>query len=187
MRAWCFLCAVSLTTWLFHRCARSVCCVCNVLGHLAPVHQYARAVCCIVCAVSLATWLLFTGVPTRCVVLRVRCPWPLGSCALVCPPAVLWVPFPWPRGSCSPVCLLHVLCCVCGVPGHLAPVHRCARLVCCVRAECTALSHRGNWVELVSQLTFRAQVFVQDIVGMVACETVQTMTLLERQTDAIGA
>ena len=86
--------------------------VCSVLGRLAPVHRCARAVCCVASAVSWATWLLFTGVPARCVVLRVRCPGPLGSR--------------------SPVRLLGVLCCVCGVLGHLAPVHRCARLVCCV-------------------------------------------------------
>ena len=66
-----------------------------------------------VCAVSLAAWLLFTGVPARFAVLRLRCPGPLGSC--------------------SPVCSLGVLCCVCGVLGHLAPVHRCAR---CVRCAC---------------------------------------------------
>ena len=65
-----------------------------------------------VCAVSWATWLLCTGVPARCVVLRVRCP--------------------GPPGSCSPVCPLGVLFCVCGVLGLLAPVHRCARSVCCV-------------------------------------------------------
>ena len=87
-------------------------CVCRVLGHLGPVHRCARSVCCVVCAVSWATWLLFTGVPAGCVVLRVRCPRPLGSC--------------------SPVRLLGVLLCVCGVLGHLAPVHRCARSVCCV-------------------------------------------------------
>ena len=87
-------------------------CVCGILGHLAPVHRCARSVCFVACAVSWATWLLFTGVPARCVVLRVRCP--------------------GPHRSCSPVCLLAVLCCVCGVLGHLAPVHRCARSVCCV-------------------------------------------------------
>ena len=65
------------------------------------------------CAVSWAAWLLFTGVPARFAVLRLRCPGPLGSC--------------------SPVCSLGVLCCVCGVLGHLAPVHRCAR---CVRCAC---------------------------------------------------
>ena len=64
-----------------------------------------------VCAVSWAAWLLFTGVPARFAVLRLRCPGPLGSC--------------------SPVCSLGVLCCVCGVLGHLAPVHRCARCVLC--------------------------------------------------------
>ena len=87
-------------------------CVCSVLGHLAPVHRCARSVSCVACAVSWATWLPFTGVPARCVVLRVRCPGPPGSCSPVCPPGVL--------------------CCVCAVLGHLAPVHRCARSVCCV-------------------------------------------------------
>ena len=89
-----------------------LCCVYGVLGPLAPVHRCARSVCCVGCAVSWATWLPFTGVPARCVVLSVRCFGPLGSC--------------------SPVCPLGVLCCVCGVLGHLAPVHRCARSVCCV-------------------------------------------------------
>ena len=87
-------------------------CLCGVLGHLAPVHRCARSVRCFACAVSWATWLLFTGVPTWFVVLGVRCPEPLGSC--------------------SPVCPLGVLCCVCGVLGHLAPVHPCARVSCCV-------------------------------------------------------
>ena len=89
-----------------------LCCVRGVLGLLAPVHRCARSVCCFACAVSWASWLSFTGVPARCVVLRVRCP--------------------GPPGSCSPVCPLGVLCCVCGVPGLLASVHRCARSVCCV-------------------------------------------------------
>ena len=53
--------------------------VCSVLGRLAPVHRCARAVCCVASAVSWATWLLFTGVLSRCVVLRVRCP---GLCAV---------------------------------------------------------------------------------------------------------
>ena len=39
---------------------------------------------------------------------------------------------PGPLGSCSPVCPRGLLCCVCGVLGHLDPVHRCARSVCCV-------------------------------------------------------
>ena len=84
----------------------------GVLGHLAPVHQCARAVLCFVCALSWATWLLFTGVPARFVVLCLRCPGLLGCC--------------------SPVCPLSVLCCLCGVLGPLAPAHRCARSVCCV-------------------------------------------------------
>ena len=154
-----------------------LCCLCGVLGHLAPVHRCAHSVCSVVCAVSWATWLLFTGVPARCVVLRVRCPGPLGSRPPVCPLGVLccvypvlghltpvhrcarsvccvvcavswaiWLLFtgepplclvlpvrcPGPLGSCSPVCQLDVFCCVSGVLGHLAPVHRCACSVCCV-------------------------------------------------------
>ena len=93
-----------------------LCWVCGVLGHLAPVHRCARSVCCFACAVSGATWLLFTGVPAWCVALRVRCPGPLGSC--------------------SPVCLLGVSFCLCGVLGHLAPVHRCARSVRCLCLRC---------------------------------------------------
>ena len=109
----CFACAVSWATWLLFTDvpARCVACVCGVLGLLAPVHLCARSSCCVACAVSWATWLLFTRVPARRVVLRVRCPGPLGSC--------------------SPVCPLCVLCGVCGVLGHLAPDHRCARLVRC--------------------------------------------------------
>ena len=157
-----------------------LCCVCGVLGHLAPVHRFARLVCCVACAVFWAPWLLFTGVPARCVVLRVRWPWPLGSCSPVRPLgfsccvygvldplapvhrcarsvccvacAVSWAPWllfpgaptrcavlrvrcPWPLGSRSLVCPLGVLCCVCGVLGPLAPVHRCARSV--FRVACT--------------------------------------------------
>ena len=110
----CFSCAVSWATWLLFTGvpARCVACVCGVLGHLAPVHRCARLVRCFACAVSWATWLLFTGVPARRAVLRVQCPRPLGSC--------------------SPVCPLGALFCLCGVLGHLAPVHWCARSVCCV-------------------------------------------------------
>ena len=200
----CCVCRVLRRLAPVHRCARSVCCVvlrvwcprppsscspvcvlcpllclCSVLGHLAPVHRCACSVCCVACALSWATWLLFTGapflvrccacavssapwllftgVPARCVVLRVRCPGPLGSCSPVCPlgvlccvcgvlghlaPAdrcarstccvVLHVRCPGPLGSCSPVCVLRPLLCLCGVLGHLAPIHRCACSVCCV-------------------------------------------------------
>ena len=106
--------------------------VCGVLGLLAPVHRCARSVCCSACAVSWAPWLLFTGVPAPCVVLRVRCPGPPGSCSPVCLLGVLGVRCPGPPGSCSPVCPLGALFRVCGVLGHLAPVHRCARSVCWV-------------------------------------------------------
>ena len=153
----CCVCGVLGLPAPVHRCACSVCCVaCAVsLGLPAPVHRCARSVCCVVCAVSWASRLLFTGVPARCVVLRVRCPGPPSSCSPVCPLGVLccvcesWasrllftgvparrvvlrVRCPGPPGSCSPVCPLGVLCWVCGVLGLLAPVHRCARLVCCV-------------------------------------------------------
>ena len=196
----CVVCAVSWATWLLFtgapawcvvllgRCPGplgscspvcslgALCCVCGVLGRLAPVHRCARSVCCVACAVFWATWLLFTGAPAQCVVLRVRFPGPLGSCSPVRPLGVLccvggvlghlapvhrcarsvfcfacgvsWAPWllftgllarcvvlrvrcPGPLGSCSPVCSLGVLCCVCGVLGHLAPVHRCACSVCC--------------------------------------------------------
>ena len=43
----------------------------------------------VVFAMSWATWLLFTGAPARCVVLRGRCPQPLGSCSAVCSLSVL--------------------------------------------------------------------------------------------------
>ena len=177
LRPFLWLCGVLRHLAPVHRCPLGVLfCVCGVLGHLAPVHRCAPSVCCFVCAVSWATWLLFTGVPARCVVLRVRCPGPLGSCSPMCPLGVLfcvcgvmghlapvhrcapsvccfacavswatWLLFtgvparcvvlrvrcPGALGSCSPVCPLGVLCCVCGVPGHLAPVHRCDRSVCC--------------------------------------------------------
>ena len=113
----CNLAALRLCGVLGHGSCSPVCplgalrCVCGVLGHLAPVHRCARSVRCFARAVSWATWLLFTGAPAWFVALRVRCPGPLSSC--------------------SPVRRLGVLCCVWGVLGHLAPVHRCARSVCC--------------------------------------------------------
>ena len=197
----CFACAVSWANWLLFssvpaRCVALLvrcpgplgscspvcllgllCHLCGVLGHLAPVHRCARLVLCFACAVSRATWLLFTGVTVGFVVLRVRCPGPLGSCYPVCPLgallclcfvlghlafvhrdarpvccvacAVSWatwllftgvparcvalrVRYPGPLGCCSPMCPRGLLCCVCGVLGHLAPVHRCARVIRCV-------------------------------------------------------
>ena len=153
------------------------CCVYGVLGSLAPVHRCARPACGVVCTVSWAPRLLFTGVYALCVVLRVRCPGPPGSCSPVCtlcvysvlgPPApvhrcarsacgvactvswaspllftgvhalrvVLCVRCPGPPGSCSPVRTPCVWCCVYGVLGLPAPVHRCARFVC--GGACTA-------------------------------------------------
>ena len=104
--------------------------VCGVLSHFAPLHRCASRVCCVACALSWATWLLFTGVPSRCVALRVRCPWSLGPVHRRARPLrCLGGACPGPLSSCSPVCPLGVLCCLCSVLGHLAPVHRCARSV----------------------------------------------------------
>ena len=87
----------------------ALCCVCGVLGNLAPGHWCACSVPCVVSAPSSATSLLFRGSAARCVVLPVPCPGPLSSG--------------------SPVGLLGVLSCVSGVLGHLAPVPRCTRSV----------------------------------------------------------
>ena len=76
--------------------------VCSVLGRLAPVHRCSRAVCCVASAVSWATWLLFTGVLARCVVLRVRCPRPLGSRSPVCALCAVRVCHGWLCPSSSP-------------------------------------------------------------------------------------
>ena len=155
----CVACAVSWATWLLFtgvhaRCVALrvrcpgplgsfspmcplgvLCRVFGVQGHLAPVHRSARSVRCVACEVSWATWLLFTGVPARCVVLRVPCPGPLGSCSVVCAHGVFCVfpvRCPRPLSSRSPVWPLKALCCLCAVLGHLAPVHQCARSVWCV-------------------------------------------------------
>ena len=101
----------------------ALCCVCGVLGHLAPVQRCARSVCSVACAVSWATWLLFNGAPARWVVLRVRCPGPLGSC--------------------SAVCSLGELCCVYRVLRRLALVHRCACSVCCALGCAWGVAVRG--------------------------------------------
>ena len=56
-------------------------------------------------------------------------PWGVGSFLSLGRPTC--VQCPGPLGSCSPVCPRGLLSCVCGVLGHFAPVHRCARLVRC--------------------------------------------------------
>ena len=137
------LCSVCGVLGHLARVNRSACllwCAFGVLGHLAPVHRCVRLRCCVASAVSLACWLLFTTVHAWCVVLPVRCPWPLGSR--------------------SPVCALGVLFCVCSVLGDVAAVHRCACLVCCgacavslvtwlpftgVHARCVVLRMRCSW------------------------------------------
>ena len=57
-------------------------------------------------------------------------PWGVGSFLSLGRPTC--VQCPGPLRSCSPVCPRGLLCCICGVLGHLARVHRCARSVCCV-------------------------------------------------------
>ena len=56
-------------------------------------------------------------------------PWGVGSFLSLGRPTC--VQCPGPLGPRSPVRPPGVLCGVCGVLGHLAPVHRCARSVCC--------------------------------------------------------
>ena len=66
-------------------CPRGLlCCVCGVLGHLAPVQRCARSVCCVACAVSWATWLPFTDVRAVC---GARVPWVVVSLFL---PPLFW-------------------------------------------------------------------------------------------------
>ena len=239
----CVACAVSRATWLLFtgmppRCVvlrvrcpgplgscspvcslGALCCVCGVLGHLAPVHRCARPRCCVAFAVSWATWPLFTGVPARCVVLRVRCPGPLGSCSPVCTLGVLCcvcrvlchlaparrcacsvrcvgcavsrvtcllftgvpargVVLPvrclGPLGSCSPVCPLGALRCVCGVLGHLAPVHRCARSVRCV----AFLVSWATWLLFTCEHTRRVVLRVRRPGPLGSCLPVCTLGVL---------
>ena len=92
------------------------CRVYGVLGLPAPVHRCARPACGVACTASWASRPLFTGAHALRVALRVR--------------------RPGPPGSCSPACTLCVWCCVYGVLGLPAPVHRCARPACGV--ACTA-------------------------------------------------
>ena len=191
----CLVCGVPGPLSPVHLCAGSVCCValpvrfprplgscspvfplgvlrhmCGVLGPLAPVHRCALPLRCVACAVSWATWLLFTRVLSRCVVSRVRCPWPVSSCSSVCLPTelrcvcgvlrhlahvhrcapsvrlVACVLCPRPLSSRSSVCSLGALCCLCGVLGHLALVHPCARelrYVACAVSWATLLLFNG--------------------------------------------
>ena len=126
-------------------------CACGVLGHLAPVHRCVRSACCVACAVFCATWLLFTGVHARAFVLRVR--------------------FPGRLGSCSPVCKLRVLFCGCGVLGHLAPVRRCVRLLCCVAC---AVSW-ATWLLLTGVHAGRVVLRVRCPKPLVSCSLVCTL------------
>ena len=107
-----------------------LCCVCGVLGHLAPV----------------------TLVHARCLVLCVRCPGPLGSCSpvrslgvLCCVRGVLGLLARVLRCARS-VC--RAVCCVFGVLGYLTPVHLCAHWVCCVACaggHCGLRTRPSGW------------------------------------------
>ena len=132
-------------------------CVYGVLGFPAPVHRCAHSMCGGACAVSWAFWLVFTGVHALCLVLCVRCPGPPGSCSPVCTPCAwccvcrlallrscgaccvvrvvswdTWFVFSGVAVCCGVCVVSGVRCCVCGVLGLPAPVHRCACSVCCV-------------------------------------------------------
>ena len=137
------------------------CCVCGVLGHLAPVQRCARV---------------------ACVVLRMRCPGPPDCCSLVCLFCVLcgvcgvtrgetraccvvWLlRCPGPLGSCTPVCTLSVRCCVCGVLRHWAPVHPWARSVCGVAC---AVSW-ATWLLFTGLLAWRVWCCVSGVWGHLA-------------------
>ena len=128
-----------------------LCCVCGVLGHLVRVLRCCGvlrcvwcSVCGVVCAVPLASRPLFTGAHARCVVLCGRCPGPLGSC--------------------SAVCLCGVLCGVFGVLGLLAPVHRCACVVCCVVCAVSG----ATWLPLTGVPVWRVLCSVFGVLGLLA-------------------
>ena len=82
--------------------------------------------------------------PAWCDVLRVRCP--------------------GPRGSWSLVCSLGALRSVCGLMGHLAPVHRCAHSACCVAC---AVSW-ATWLLLTAVHAWRVALCVCGVLGHLA-------------------
>ena len=119
--------------------------MCGLHGHLAPVHRCASLVCCVAFAVSSATSRQFKDLHARCVVLRVRCPWPLGYRSPVCLLGVLCGRCPRPLCPPSLVCQLGVLCCVSGVLSHFAPVQKFAHLTCCVACAVSL----ATWLEFI--------------------------------------
>ena len=109
-------------------CPLSVlCCLCGVVGQMAPLYKCVHSVCCVAYTVCWATWLLFSGVLPCPVLLGARYPRPPDSCSPVCLLGVLRcvsrVQFPGPISSCSPVCAPGVLWCVCGL--SLQGAHLC--------------------------------------------------------------
>ena len=150
------VCGVHSPLALVHGCARRVCpCVwcpwqfsaCSRVrapGVFSVRCPWPLRSCSLVCKLGVlcvqCPWpfgLLFTGVPTRCVVLRVR--------------------YSQPLGCYSPVCPLGVLCWVCGVLGYLAPVHRCACSVFCVMASnSSSATAQRNSAQIASRSRNRA-------------------------------
>ena len=122
----CCVCGVLGHLAPVHRCARLVCCAFGVLGHLAPVHWCARVVCC-VCGVPGRLALVHRCARSLCCVVRAvsLAAWcsftgVLAWCVVLC----VWCP--WPLGACSPVCSLGVLCVRCPWPlGTCSPA--CSR------------------------------------------------------------
>ena len=169
-------------------CFSVLCGVCGVLGHLAPVQQCVRLVCFAVCRVFQASRLLFTGVRTRCAVLCLHsvlgllAPVHRCACAVCCVVSAVsratWLmftvvlvwrvvrcaPCPGPRRSCSRVCTLGVRCFLHGVLGLLAPVHRCACVVCCMVC---AVSW-ATWLPFTDVPAWRVLCSVCRVLGLLA-------------------
>ena len=188
-----FTCALALCAVLRARCPGPLCScspvcalgvlcrVCGVRGHLAPVHRCALSVCCASCALSGATWLLVTCVLTRCAVLRVRCPEPLGSCSPVCSPGALccvcdvgghWAPVH--RCACPSCVVVRVARCVCGVRGLSAPVRQCACSMC--RAACAASG--AAWLPFTGVLCWCVVLRVRCPGPLCSCALVCTLVVL---------
>ena len=154
-----------------HRCARSVCGVACTVSWAAwlLLTCVPAPVCCVVCKASWAPCFWFTGVHALCAVLCMRCPGPLGSCSLVRELVVLCrlcrgLGFLAPvlrrlRSVCSVVCVVswafwpfyagvlvwRVLCCVCGVLGHLVRVLRCRGVLRCVWCLVCGVACAVSW------------------------------------------
>ena len=160
------VCAVSWATWLLFtgvHALRAVLCVrCpGPFGSCLPV--CSCGVCCVACVASWDPWFVFTGVFDLCVAVCCGlCGVTRGDTRVCC--VVLFVRSPGSPGSCSPMCTLGVRCCVCGVPGLLAPVHRCARPVCGVACVVSF----ATWLLFTGVLVWRVWCCVCGVLGLLA-------------------